>query len=311
MKNKTAIFLMGPTACGKTNLAISMSQNIPVEIINVDSAQVYIGMDIGTNKPTKEELAITPHHLIDICSPKNNYSVAKFCNDVNNLLTEIHNRGKIPLLVGGTMLYFYALCFGLSKLPSQNLEIRNNINLDAEQYGWPNMHVKLAELDLKAANNIGINDSQRIQRALEVISITGQKFSDYLIERNSFMNDWNIQYFAIVQNDRKVLHKKIADRFYIMLEKGLVDEVARLLQQDIPIDMPSMRCVGYRQIIEYLQDKVPEQEAYQKVIFATRQLAKRQYTWLRKWQTLVDLNILQTELSEQHNLWLITRNVKC
>ena len=311
MKNKTAIFLMGPTACGKTNLAISMSQNIPVEIINVDSAQVYIGMDIGTNKPTKEELAITPHHLIDICSPKNNYSVAKFCNDVNNLLTEIHNRGKIPLLVGGTMLYFYALCFGLSKLPSQNLEIRNNINLDAEQYGWPNMHVKLAELDLKAANNIGINDSQRIQRALEVISITGQKFSDYLIERNNFMNDWNIQYFAIVQNDRKVLHKKIADRFYIMLEKGLVDEVARLLQQDIPIDMPSMRCVGYRQIIEYLQDKVPEQEAYQKVIFATRQLAKRQYTWLRKWQTLVDLNILQTELSEQHNLWLITRNVKC
>ncbi len=302
---------MGPTACGKTNLAISMSQNIPVEIINVDSAQVYIGMDIGTNKPTKEELAITPHHLIDICSPKNNYSVAKFCNDVNNLLTEIHNRGKIPLLVGGTMLYFYALCFGLSKLPSQNLEIRNNINLDAEQYGWPNMHVKLAELDLKAANNIGINDSQRIQRALEVISITGQKFSDYLIERNSFMNDWNIQYFAIVQNDRKVLHKKIADRFYIMLEKGLVDEVARLLQQEIPIDMPSMRCVGYRQIIEYLQDKVPEQEAYQKVIFATRQLAKRQYTWLRKWQTLVDLNILQTELSEQHNLWLITRNVKC
>ena len=311
MKNKTAIFLMGPTACGKTNLAISMSQNIPVEIINVDSAQVYIGMDIGTNKPTKEELAITPHHLIDICSPKNNYSVAKFCNDVNHLLTEIHNRGKIPLLVGGTMLYFYALCFGLSKLPSQNLEIRNNINLDAEQYGWPNMHVKLAELDLKAANNIGINDSQRIQRALEVISITGQKFSDYLIERNNFMNDWNIQYFAIVQNDRKVLHKKIADRFYIMLEKGLVDEVARLLQQDIPIDMPSMRCVGYRQIIEYLQDKVPEQEAYQKVIFATRQLAKRQYTWLRKWQTLVDLNILQTELSEQHNLWLITRNVKC
>ena len=310
---KTAIFLMGPTACGKTSLAISIAKNFPVEIINVDSAQVYIGMDIGTNKPSKEELIITKHHLIDICSPKNNYSVAQFCSDASSLLEEIHCRGNIPLLVGGTMLYFYALCFGLSKLPSSNLEIRNDINMQAKEHGWPYMHAKLAELDQKTADKLSINDSQRIQRALEVYASTGRKFSDYLmeVERHNFIDDWNIKYFSIVQKDREILHKKIADRFYIMLEKGLVNEVNGLLQQSIPTNMPAMRSVGYRQIIEYLQNKITEQDAYQKAIIATRQLAKRQYTWLRKWQSLVNLNILYTELSEQYNLRLITRNIKC
>lgn len=310
---KTAIFLMGPTACGKTSLAISMAKNLPIEIINVDSAQVYIGMDIGTNKPIQEELMITKHHLIDICSPKNNYSVAQFCCDANKLLEEIHARGKIPLLVGGTMLYFYALCFGLSKLPSSNLEIRNDINMQAKEYGWPYMHAKLAELDQKTAEKLSINDSQRIQRALEVFITTGKKFSDYLMEteRHSFIDNWNIKYFAIMQKDRKILHNKIADRFYNMLTQGFIDEVDCLLKQNIPIDMPSMRSVGYRQIIEYLQNKITEQNAYQKAIIATRQLAKRQYTWLRKWQNLVDLNVLYTESPEQHNLGLITRNIKC
>lgn len=311
MKNKTAIFLMGPTACGKTSLAISMALHLPVEIINVDSAQVYIGMDIGTNKPTQEELLVTKHHLIDICSPKNNYSVAQFCLDSSKLLDDIHARGKIPLLVGGTMLYFYGLYSGLSKLPSCNSDIRDYINKQAAQHGWPYMYEQLKVLDQKAATKISSNDSQRIQRALEVTYLTGKKFSDYLVEKHSFIDDWNIKYFAIMHQDRKILHTKIANRFYSMLEQGFVQEVSNLLQQNIPINMPSMRCVGYRQIIRYLQDKISEQDAYTTAIIATRQLAKRQYTWLRKWQSLVDLNLLYTELPEQHNLGLITRNIKC
>lgn len=311
MNNKTAIFLMGPTACGKTSLAIAMAKNIPVEIINVDSAQIYIGMDIGTNKPTKEELIITKHHLIDIRSPDDSYSVAQFCLDASQLLEEIHARGKIPLLVGGTMLYFYSLCFGLSKLPSANIDIRRNIDKQAAQYGWPYMHAKLAALDIAAANNIAMNDSKRIQRALEVNLITEKKFSDCLLERYNFINNWDIRYFAIIPKDRQLLHEKIADRFYMMLEQGLVNEVAHLLQQNISINSPSMRCVGYRQIIQYLQHNIGEQEAYRAAIAATRQLAKRQHTWLRKWHSLVDLNLLDTELSEQHKLGLITRNIKC
>lgn len=304
---------MGPTACGKTSLAIAMAKILPIEVINVDSAQVYIGMDIGTNKLSKEELIITKHHLIDICSPKNNYSVAQFCTDASRLLEEIHARGNIPLLVGGTMLYFYTLCFGLSKLPSANLEMRNDINQQAEIHGWPYLHTKLAKLDSKTADKLSINDGQRIQRALEVCATTGKKFSDYLTttERQDFIDNWNIKYFAIVQQDRKVLHNKIANRFYNMLERGFVNEVAGLLEQEIPIDMPAMRSVGYRQIIEYLQDKITEQEAHDKAIIATRQLAKRQYTWLRKWQSLVDLHLLYAESSEPHNLGLITRNIKC
>ena len=304
---KTVIFLMGPTACGKTSLAIGLAKIMSVEIINVDSAQIYIGMDIGTNKPSKEQLAIVKHNLIDICLPQNNYSVAEFCKDANRLIKEIHAKGKVPLLVGGTMLYFYALCFGLSELPSKNIEIRNDILQSASEFGWPEMHARLTKLDPIIANTININDSQRIQRALEINILTGKKISDCFSKMNSFIENWNIYYLAILQQDRAVLHKKIADRFYSMVQQGFVEEVEWLLQQDIPLSMPAMRCVGYRQISEYLQNTISREDAYQKAIVATRQLAKRQYTWLRKWAGLVDLKQLYVESSEKHNLDLITR----
>ncbi len=311
---KTAIFLMGPTACGKTELAIELASILPVEIINVDSAQIYIGMDIGTNKPTKDQLAVVKHHLIDICLPQNYYSVAEFCKNANQLLEQIHSKGSIPLLVGGTMLYFYALCFGLSELPEKNIAIRNDISELATQYGWPEMHARLKKLDPGAANKIEINDSQRIQRALEVITVTGgKKFSDHLIKQDRFLNDWNIHYFALLYQDRAILHKNIEERFYAMVKDGFVEEVEQLLQQNIPLNMPSMRCVGYRQISEYLNNKskISQFDAYQKTIFATRQLAKRQYTWLRKWQNIVDLNLLYSENSLEHKIGLITRFIKC
>ena len=306
---KPVIFLMGPTACGKTSLAIELAKTMPISIINVDSAQIYIGMDIGTNKPTKEQLATTKHHLIDICLPQNNYSVAEFCKDANNLIKQIHANGSIPLLVGGTMLYFYALNFGLAELPAKNTDVRQDILQSAVEHGWPEMHARLAKLDPTIANNIAINDSQRIQRALEINILTGKKVSDCFNYNkiNNFMADCNIYYFGLLQQDRAVLHKKIADRFDSMVKQGFIEEVEYLLQQNIPLSMPAMRCVGYRQIIEYLQNKASKEAAYQKAIIATRQLAKRQYTWLRKWQKLVDLQLIYSESLEQHNLDLITK----
>lgn len=311
IENKPVIVLMGPTASGKTSLVIELASALPIEIINVDSAQIYIGMDIGTNKPSQQQLAITKHHLIDICLPNNSYSAAEFCKDAKRLITESHAKWKIPVLVGGTMLYFYTLCFGLSELPDKNIQIRNKILELAETNGWPHMHAKLAAIDPAAAKNISINDSQRIQRALEVISLTGNKFSDCFKQMNTFLEDCNLYYFAIMRQDRVKLHEKIAERFYSMVKQGLIEEVNQLLQQNIPLHMPAMRCVGYRQIIEYLHNKITKEQAYQKAIVATRQLAKRQYTWLRKWQRLTDLNILYTENSEKTNLGLITRFIKC
>ena len=311
MQNKTAIFLMGPTACGKTSLAISLAKIMPIEIINVDSAQVYIGMDIGTNKPNKTELTMVKHHLIDICSPKDHYSVGRFCVDATRVLEEIYSRGKIPLLVGGTMLYFYSLYFGLSSLPSCDVLIRSKINQQAKEHGWEYLHSKLEQLDPKAAKKISINDRQRIQRALEINYLTEKKISENLMINNNFMSGWDIKFFGIIYKDRKILHKKIEERFYSMLDKGLVKEVSNLLKQNISLELPAMRSVGYRQVIQYLQNNIDEQEAYHNAIVATRQLAKKQYTWLRRWQNKINLNLLYSELIEQSNLRLITRNIKC
>jgi tRNA dimethylallyltransferase len=309
---KSAIFLMGPTCCGKTDLALKLAEYLPIEMINVDSAQVYRGMDIGTSKPTAQELAKVPHHLIDICSPLENYSAAEFCQDAVKLMIDIHARGKIPLLVGGTMLYFYALQFGLSELPPANLSIRQNLNQQASQSGWPQLHSKLQDLDPEAAAAIGINDSKRIQRALEVCLVSGNKFSELLSQQknNLFINDWRVHYFAIQEPDRAVLHRKIADRFQQMLQQGLLAEVNKLLQQGVTLEMPAMRCVGYRQLAKFLQNQDTEQQAYQKAIFATRQLAKRQFTWLRKWNKMVELHVLLSNHQQSDNLGLITRNIK-
>ena len=313
LKNKKVIFLMGPTACGKTELAINLANRLPVEIINVDSAQIYIGMDIGTNKPSKQQLALTKHHLIDIRLPNQHYSVADFCSDADNLIKSIHAKNKIPLLVGGTMLYFYGLCFGLSDLPSRNLDIRNDILRLAAGSGWEKVYAKLKSIDPMAASNIDMHDTQRIQRALEINLLTGKNLKDCFHKLNNFLApDLDIYYFAMWQEDRAILHNNIKDRFYSMLQQGLVEEVERLLKQQIPLSMPAMRCVGYRQIIEYLQHKISKEEAYQKAIIATRQLAKRQFTWLRKWQTLVDLTLIQANLTQnlnQNNLDLIFKTL--
>ncbi len=306
---------MGPTACGKTNLAINLSQKLPIEIINVDSAQVYIGMDIGTNKPNKSELATAKHHLIDICHPQEHYSVAKFCENASLLLNKIHARGKIPLLVGGTMLYFYGLCFGLNDLPAADPVVRHNIDLEADKYGWQYLHAKLAKIDPQMAYKIQPTDKQRIQRGLEVFMLTGKSMSSYLITEKhmNFLDTdhWNVKYFALVDGQRELLHKKIATRFYSMIKQGFIEEVAWLLAQNIPLSAPSMRCVGYRQLAEYLQNITDRETAYQNTINSTRQLAKRQYTWLRKWKNLVDLNFLNAESTDLENLKLIIDNIKC
>lgn len=308
---KKAIILMGPTACGKTDLAIELTKVLPVEIINVDSAQVYIGMDIGTNKPNKLQLAATKHHLIDICHPNQIYSVAKFCQDVSKLLMEINSRGKIPLLVGGSMLYFYGLCFGLSKLPSADPNLRKNLDLEASEYGWQVMHTKLSKLDPLTASKISINDSQRIQRALEICLLTGKTLDKYLASSTKFLSGWNVKYFAIIHKDRKILHHKIATRFNSMLQLGLIAEVEWLCSKNFDINLPAMRSVGYKQLIAYLQGKISKQLACEQAIVATRQLAKKQYTWLRKWQNLVDLNLLDASLEQLHNLRLILEQIKC
>lgn len=308
MSNKKIICLMGPTACGKTALAIELVNKYPVEIINVDSAQIYIGMDIGTNKPSKEELMLAKHNLIDICVPNQHYSVAQFCQDAKKLINDIHANNKIPLLVGGTMLYFYGLCFGLSKLPAKDDAIRDDIIALALEHGWPKVHDKLAQLDPGAAKNIDVFDSQRIQRALEINLLTGQAVASCFKNLNNFVDNLDIKYFAIMQQDRSVLHKNIEVRFYNMIQRGFIEEAKWLLDQKIPTVMPSMRCVGYRQIIEYLQNKISKEESFQKAIIATRQLAKRQYTWLRKWQKLVDLKVLYTEDPLDLNMRIMENN---
>lgn len=306
---------MGPTACGKTNLAINLSQQLPIEIINVDSAQVYIGMDIGTNKPNRTELTIVKHHLIDICNPQEYYSVSKFCEDASILLNKIHARGKIPLLVGGTMLYFYALCFGLNNLPSADPVIRRNLDLEADKYGWKYLHAKLAKIDPQIAYKIQPTDKQRIQRGLEVFMLTGKSMSSYLITEKQMKfldtDHWNVKYFALVDGQRELLHKKIATRFYSMIQQGFIEEVAWLLTQNITLSAPAMRCVGYRQLAEYLQNITDRETACQNAINSTRQLAKRQYTWLRKWKNLVNLTFLNAESTDLENLKLIISNIKC
>lgn len=311
--NKTAIFLMGPTGCGKTKLAIKLAEKLPIEVINVDSAQVYIGMDIGTGKPNKADLALIKHHLIDICYPSDNYSVAEFCTDASLLLNQIHANGKIPLLVGGTMLYFYSLCFGLNELPSADFSIRQQIDLEASKHGWSHLYDMLVKIDPQIASKININDKQRIQRALEVFILTGKNMSYYLSikKKMNFMADWQVKYFALIHEQRKYLHEKITARFYDMLQQGFTDEVAYLLEQNIPLNAPAMRCVGYRQLAEYLINKTNQATAYQKAINATKQLAKRQYTWLRKWKKLVKLNFLNAERENLENLMLIINNIKC
>ncbi|MDR5778527.1 tRNA (adenosine(37)-N6)-dimethylallyltransferase MiaA [Caballeronia sp. LZ065] len=276
--------LLGPTASGKTAAALAFAARHPVEIISVDSALVYREMDIGTAKPSLEERAAAPHHLIDIIDPAESYSAAQFRADTLRLVEEIVARGKLPLLVGGTMLYFKALTQGLNDLPGADPAVRAALDADAERDGWPALHARLATLDPDTAARLAPNDSQRIQRALEIHMLTGQPMSALLAAPRAVEQDtrWRFVPVALEPSDRAVLHGRIEARFDAMLAHGFIDEVKRLRARgDLDLSMPSMRCVGYRQAWEYLDGATPYGEMRDKGVFATRQLCKRQLTWLR------------------------------
>lgn len=290
MAAKDVIFLMGPTASGKTALATALYQQLPCELISVDSALVYRGMDIGTAKPTAEELALAPHHLIDIRDPASNYSAADFRSDALRLIAEIQHRGNIPLLVGGTMLYFKALLDGISALPEADPVIRAQLEAEATQKGWAALHEELAKVDPVSAQRIHPNDPQRINRALEVFRITGLSLTELTAEKGEPFA-YPVHQFAIAPTERAVLHQRIALRFDQMLAAGFEQEVIQLRKRvDLHLDLPSMRCVGYRQMWQYLDGDCDYAQMRERGIAATRQLAKRQLTWLRSWQNLTWLD---------------------
>jgi tRNA dimethylallyltransferase len=287
---KQAIFLMGPTASGKTSLAIELVKHLPVDIISVDSAMIYRGLDIGTGKPTSAELSIAPHKLIDICEPTESYSTARFCHDAEIAMQESWQQNRIPLLVGGTMLYFKALQFGLATLPSADSKLREQLTAQAENLGWPAMHAKLAELDPITATRLSMNDSQRIQRALEINILTGKPLSESYGQQEKKILDYNLLPLAIIPTDRSKLHAAIEKRFINMLELGLMAEVEGLYTRgDLNPLMPSMRSVGYRQVWSYLAGETDFNTMRENAIAATRQLAKRQFTWLRSWPDIINL----------------------
>ena len=278
-----AVAIMGPTASGKTAAALEIARRIPSEIISVDSALVYREMDIGTAKPTPEELAEVPHHLIDIIDPTEAYSAMQFRQDALRLAMEITARGKLPLLVGGTMLYFKVLRDGLDELPQADPALRAQLDEEAAQVGMPAMHAKLATLDPVTAARLKPNDSQRIQRALEITLLTGQPMSSLLSQKPAEPLPLTLLPLALEPSDRAVLHQRIALRFDLMLRDGALEREVLALRArgDLNLGLPSMRCVGYRQMWEYLDGSIDAATMREKGIAATRQLAKRQLTWLR------------------------------
>jgi tRNA dimethylallyltransferase len=277
------IFLMGPTATGKTNIAAELFKRLPIELISVDSALVYRGMDIGTAKPSREFLNNAPHRLIDICEPDETYSAARFRNDALLAIDEIHSKNRTPLLVGGTGLYFRALESGISDLPDADAEIRQRLESEARDIGWQAMHDRLAEIDPVSAERIHPNDPQRIQRALEIYEISGRSMTDHYDDGD--VSPFPFELIKIILNpgDRSRLHERIEHRFMKMLDEGLVDEVRAFHANGrFSGSLPAMRMVGYRQVWNYLDGKSDYEEMVEKGIAATRQLAKRQMTWLRK-----------------------------
>ncbi|MDP5240412.1 tRNA (adenosine(37)-N6)-dimethylallyltransferase MiaA [Uliginosibacterium sp. 31-16] len=308
-----AILLMGPTASGKTAAALHLARALPVEIISVDSALVYRDMDIGTAKPSPAELSACPHHLIDIISPEEAYSAARFRADALRLIGEISARGRIPLLAGGTMLYFKALLEGLSDLPQADASLRAGIEAQAATQGWPALHAELARLDADAAARLNPNDAQRIQRALEIVRVTGRPLAESYARKEEAGPAVDYLLLALAPSDRSVLHARIAQRFDAMLAAGFEDEVRHLrTQYRLDLDMTSMRCVGYRQMWEYLDGDIDAAGLHFKGIAATRQLAKRQLTWLRQfresWSGLQEFDCLDPQhvrqIEDAAKVWL-------
>ncbi len=282
-----AIFLMGPTASGKTELAIQLCEHYPCEIISVDSALVYRQLNIGSAKPSAEELARAPHRLIDILDPAESYSAAEFRRDALREMAEISARGKIPLLVGGTMLYFKALYEGLAALPAADPKVRADIEGLAAAEGWPAVHAELAAVDPESAARIHPNHSRRLARALEVYRVSGLTMTEHHRRQHLQRPPYRIVQLAIAPDERPVLHRRIEKRFQQMLELGFVEEVRQLqLRSDLHRDLPAIRAVGYRQVWEYLVGELSEAEMLERGVIATRQLAKRQFTWLRSWPEL-------------------------
>ena len=288
-----AIFLMGPTASGKTALALELVKRYPCEIISVDSALIYRDMDIGTAKPDAEMQALAPHRLIDLIDPAESYSAATFRADALREMADITAAGKVPLLVGGTMMYFKFLRDGSADLPQADDAIREQLLQEGQADGWPAMHARLAKIDPEAAARLKPMDSQRIQRAMEVYLVSGKTLSEHWAEQETQPLPYHVVNLAVCPTERSRLHERIAQRFRIMIEQGFVPEMERLYDRgDLSIDMPSMRCVGYRQGWEYLEGKYSYDEMIERGIIATRQLAKRQITWLRSWP---DLHWLDTD----------------
>lgn len=301
-----AIFLMGPTAAGKTDLALELARALPCELISVDSALIYRGMDIGTAKPDKAVLAEFPHRLIDIRDPVESYSAAEFRADALQAMAEITGRGRIPLLVGGTMLYYKALLEGLADMPGADPQVRRELEARAEVEGWQALHRELQALDPQSAARIHPNDPQRLIRALEVYRVSGLTMTASR-QRQAAENlgagapgagqlPYNVAHLAIAPAQRQLLHARIAQRFQLMVEQGFIDEVERLRQRsDLHAGLPSIRAVGYRQVWDYLEGNQSKAQMQERGIIATRQLAKRQFTWLRSWADLHWLDSLDCD----------------
>jgi tRNA dimethylallyltransferase len=295
-----AIFLMGPTASGKTGVAVDLVRHLPVELISVDSALVFRDMDIGTAKPDAATLARAPHHLIDIIDPTGAYSAAAFRHDALRLMADITLRGKIPLLVGGTMLYFKALREGLNDLPQSAPAVRATLNAEIAQHGIKHLHEQLAKVDAETAARLKPTDTQRIQRAMEIYRLTGQPMSVLIAEQQSAELPYRITSIALIPSDRAQLHARIATRFKTMLEQGLLDEL-RMLREKYPLHpgMTAMRCVGYRQAWQFMDGEIDDVQLLETSLAATRQLAKRQLTWLRSMPENVELDCLAPDLAER------------
>ncbi len=296
-----AVFLMGPTASGKTDLAVELVRRLPVEIISVDSAMIYRDMDIGTAKPGPEVLTEAPHRLIDILDPAEAYSVARFREDALQHMAEITTAGRIPLLVGGTMLYFRALQQGLAALPEADPELRARLEAEGAELGWEAMHARLAEVDPISAQRIHPNDPQRLQRALEVYELSaGVPLSELWQQQQAEPPPYRVIKLAVAPDDRAALHERIALRFQLMLKQGLIEEVEALFRRgDLYPELPSIRCVGYRQVWQYLTGEISREEMVEKGIIATRQLAKRQFTWLRSEENLSWFATFDSSLQEK------------
>lgn len=300
MPQQKIIAIMGPTASGKTAAALAIAREVPAEIISVDSALVYRDMNIGTAKPNAEELAAAPHHLIDIIDPSEAYSVAQFLSDSARLVTDIRARGNTPILVGGTMMYYKALIDGIDDLPPADATVRAQLDADLARLGIAALHARLAEVDPITAARLQINDSQRIQRALEIYLLTGQAMSTLIAQQVRAAAPFELLPISLEPSDRSVLHQRIEKRFDLMLEQGFLDEVRQLKQRpDLNAELPSIRCVGYRQAWDYLDGHTNYQEMRERGIIATRQLAKRQLTWCRSIPERIIVDCNQNNVSEQ------------